>query len=160
MQASYKAAEKLRLAGSFGLQFSQNSRDSEAAKLNFTGSLSASYKINELWSWSGSIQSGVVPSPTQTNYVINSWSVSSSLNRSLLIGSISMGLDMAFSNFDQVGVVGTTQNAAQNTSAVLTYARPIFSDRLGFSTSLSYTLNSGQKDWSQIQLHAGLNIGF
>ncbi len=160
MQASYKAAERLRLAGSFGLQFSQNSRDSEAAKLNFTGSLSASYKINELWSWSGSIQSGVVPSPTQTNYVINSWSVSSSLNRSLLIGSISMGLDMAFSNFDQVGVVGTTQNAAQNTSAVLTYVRPIFSDRLGFSTSLSYTLNSGQKDWSQVQLNAGLNIGF
>ena len=160
IQASYKAAEKLRLAGSFGLQSSQNSRDSEAAKLNFTGSLSASYSINELWSWSGSIQSGVVPSPTQTNYVINSWSVSSSLNRSLLIGSISMGLDMAFSNFDQVGVVGTTQDPEQNTSAVLTYARPIFSDRLGFSTSVSYTLNSGQKNWSQLQLNAGLNIGF
>ena len=160
MQTSYKAAETIQLAGSFGLQFSQDSRDSESAKTNFTGSLSATYKINELWSWSGSIQSGVVPSPTQTNYVINSWSVSSSLNRSLLIGSIGLGIDMAFSNFDQVGVAGASQDAEQNTSAVLTYARPIFSDRIGFNTSISYTLNSGQKEWSQIQLNAGLNIGF
>ena len=159
-QASYKAAERIQLSGSFGLQLSQYSRDSEADKLNFTGSLSAAYQINELWSWGGSIQSGVVPSPTQTNYVINSWSISSSLNRSLLRGSIAFGLDMAFSNFEQVGAVRTSQDAEQNMSANLTYARPIFSDRLGFSTSISYTLNSGQSQWSQIQLNAGLNIGF
>ena len=136
------------------------SRDSEADVFNFTGSLNASYKINELWSWSGSIQSGVVPSPTQTNYVINSWSIASTLNRSLLIGSLQMGLDMVFSNFDQVGVVGTTQEAEQNMSVVVAYSRSIFSDRLGFNTSINYALNSGQNEWSQIQLSAGLNLGF
>jgi len=160
MQASYKAAERLQLAGSFGIQYSQNSRDSQADVFNFTGSLNASYMINELWSWSGSIQSGVVPSPTQKNYVINSWSIASTLNRSLLIGSLQMGLNMVFSNFDQVGVVGTTQDAQQNTSVILAYSRSVFSDRLGFTTSINYTLNSGQNEWSQIQLNAGLNLGF
>ena len=159
LQANYNDAELIQLAGSFGLQYSQNSRDS-GTQLNFTGSLSASYQFNELWSLNGSIQSGVVPSPTQTNYVINNWSISSTLNRSLLIGSIAMGLDMVFSEFDQVGDVGATQNAEQNISAVLAYTRPIFKDRFGFHTSLRYSLNRGQIEWSQIQLNAGLSMGF
>ena len=160
LQTSYKAAERLQLAGSFGLQYSQYSRDSESGTINFTGSLNASYQIDDRWSWSSSIQSGIVPSPTQTNYVINSWSVSSTLNRSLLTGSIAMGLDMVFSNFDQVGVVGTSQDQEQNIATILTYTRPFFSDRVGLNTSLRYTLNNGQKDWSQIQLSAVLSMGF
>jgi len=160
IQARYKDVGNLQMAGSLGLQYWKNSRDAETNTLNFMGSLNVSYEISELWSWSGSIQSGVVPSPTQSNYVINNWSVTSYLDRSLLIGSIAMGLDMAFSNFDQVGVVGTSQDVEQNIGVVLRYGRPIVSNRFGFNTSIRYVLNRGSIDWSQIQLNAGLSMGF
>jgi len=160
VQASYKMAESILVAASLGLQYSQNSRESKSGSTDLTGSLNASYQINELWWWSSSIQSGIVPSPTQTNYLINNWSISSSLNRSLVIGSIGVGVDMAFSNYEQVGAVQTPQGAEDNLSAVLTYSRPIFGNRLGFNSSVRYVVNSGQKDWSQIQMNIGLSMGF
>jgi len=160
VNASYKATERIRMSGSIGTQLSQGSRQSGSGNFNMTGSLNASYQINELWSWSNSVQSGLSPSPTQTNYVINAWSLSSSLNRQLLIGSLGFGLSMQFSDYQDVGVVGTSQGAEQYYSGSVSYGRPLFSDRLGFSSSLTYVFNNGPSDWSQILLSAGLNLTF
>lgn len=160
MNTTYAANELIRLAASLGLQFSQNSRESESANTNLTGSLSASYKINELWSWSNSIQSGIIPSPTQTNYVINNWSISSILNRQLLIGSAGIGVDYYISDYERVGTAGASQGADDNIGILLSFQRPFFTDRIGFNTSLRYSINSGQNEWSQLQLNTGLSMEF
>lgn len=156
VQASYKAAERIQLAASLGTQYSENSRESENGGFNLTGSLSASYQINELWSWSASIQSGVVPSPTQTNFVINNWSFSSSLSRQLVIGSAALGLSLDSSNFESVGPTTDSQDSETFVSTFLSYQRPLFNDRVTFSTLIRYALNNGANEWSQIQLSVGL----
>ena len=160
LQANYKAAERIQLGGSLGFQYSENSREQDSGNFNLTGSLNASYQINELWSWGNSIQSGIVPSPAQTNYVINNWSVSSSLNRALLIGSAGIGVDLQFSSFDTVGPTGVLQNDENNYGVVLSYQRPLFDDRVGFNSSLRYSFNDGDSNWSQIQINAGLSMQF
>ncbi|MES2925090.1 MAG: hypothetical protein V4819_26280 [Verrucomicrobiota bacterium] len=161
LQANYKAAERIQLSGSLGTQYSVYSRESGSGGFNLTGSFNASWQIDEIWSWSGSIQSGIVPSPIYTNYVINSWSISSSLNRSLSSGSAGLGLNMDFSNFESVGPTGgVTQDAQENVSLFLNYSRPLFRDRVGFNASIQYTLNSGDSDWQQILLSAGLSKSF
>lgn len=161
VQANYKAAEKIRLGASLGVENSQNSRqEDDSGDLNLTGSLNASYQINALWSWSGSIQSGVVPSPTQANYVINNWSVGSSLNRALLIGSAGIGVDMQFSSYDAVGPTGFSQVDENSYGISISYNRPLFNDRVGFGTSLRYSFNEGDFEYTQVQLNAGLSMQF
>lgn len=160
VSSTYAANELIQLAASLGVQISENSRDSGGAGTNLTGSLSASYKINDLWSWRNAIQSAILPSPTQTNYVINNWLISSGLNRRLTIGSVGMGFDLNISNYETVGIAGTSQDAANNLGLLISYQRPIVSDRIGLITSIRYTLNSGQSDWSQIQLNTQLSMAF
>ncbi|MBC7980839.1 MAG: hypothetical protein H7Y36_09780 [Armatimonadetes bacterium] len=160
MNTSYAANERIQLAVSLGLQYSENSRESQAGDFNLTGSLSSTYKIDERWAWNNSIQSGIVPSPSQANYVINDWSVSSSLIRSLPVGSAGLGLDLYISSFERVGAAGASQTTEENLGVLLSYERPLFRDRIGFSTSVRYTINSGQDEWSQILISTGLNMEF
>ncbi len=163
MVGSYKMSEKIQVAASMGIQYADYSQEGESGGLSPTGSLNANYQINDLWSWSSSIQSGLTPSPTGSNYVINGWSVSSNLSRQLLIGSAGIGVNMNFSNFDSVGPPGAfpeSQEAQQNLGLTLNYSRPLFNDRVDFTSSLLYNLNYGDIEWSQIQISAGLNMAF
>lgn len=156
---NYRATTLISLAASLGMQVSSYSRDS-SSNINATGSLNAGYRINDLWTWSNSIQSGLTPSPNQTNYVINNWSVSSTLSRSLLIGSAGLGVDLQFSSFQQVGPTPVSQENEQNFGLILSYSRPFFSDRIGFNSSIRYSLNQGQDEWSQILVNLGLSYSF
>lgn len=160
MQANYKAAERIQLAASLGTHYSEDSRESGDGSFDLTGSLSAIYQISELWSWATSIQSGVVPSPTQANYVINNWSLSTSLSRQLLIGSAGFGLSFDSSNYESVGPTADSQESQKYISSYLSYQRPIFNDRVGFNASLRYSFNNGQNDWSQIEVGLGLTATF
>lgn len=156
---NYQATMRISLAASLGLQVSSYSQDS-SSNMNATGNLNASYRINELWALSNSIQSGLTPSPNQTNYVINNWSISSMLSRSLLIGSAGIGVDLQFSSFDQVGPTSVSQENEQNLGLVLSYSRPVFLDRVNFHTSLRYALNKGQEESSQVLVNLGLSYSF
>lgn len=163
MVGRYKLSERIQVAGSLGIQYSDYSRDGESQGLSPSGSLSANYQINELWSWRSSVQSSITPSPTSGSYVINGWSISSVLDRELLVGSAGIGLNMGFSNFDRTRPTGSfseTQEDQQNFGFLLNYSRPLFTDRLEFSSSLVYRLNNGDSEWSQLQLAAGLNLSF
>ena len=160
---SYKVSEKINVAASIGGQYSDNSEAGAPLGLSPTGSLNANYQIDELWSWSSTIQSGLTPSPTKRNYVINGWSISSNLNRQLLIGSVGLGLNMDFSNFERAKLIGnyTSHPASQqNIGLSLSYSRPLFRDRVGFTSSLRYTINYGDFEYSQLQLNAGLSMAF
>ena len=163
MVGNYQVSEKIQVAASMGIQYSDYSQEGESGGLSPTGSLNASYQINELWSWGGSIQSSLTPSPTGTNYAINGWSLSSSLSRQLLIGSIGIGVNMDFSNFESVGAPGAlpeNQEAQQNLGLSLNYSRPLFGDRVGFSSSILYRVNYGDVEWSQVELTVGLTMAF
>ncbi len=163
MVGRYALTERIRLSASMGIQYSDYSEEDRSEGFSPSGSLNAIYKINELWSWRSSIQSSLTPSPTDGSYAINGWSLSSLLNRQLLVGSAGIGLKMDFSNFDRIGPTGSfseTQDAQQNLGVLLNYRRPLFSDRVDFTTSLLYRLNFGDEEWSQVLLNAGLSLSF
>jgi hypothetical protein len=160
IQATYAASERIRLAGSLGVEHSKNTDDFDSGGVSLTGSLNASYQINELWSWRVAIQSGVVPSPIQTNYMINNWSASSILTRKLVIGSLGFGMDYNHSIYDRVGPARATPENEDTLGFLLTYQRTFFLDRVGFDTSLHYSINDGANEWSQLQLSAGLRMEF
>jgi hypothetical protein len=160
LQVNYKPAEKIQLAGTLGFQHSENSRDDGGGDVNLTGSLNASYQINERWSWANSIQSGVLPSPTVANYVINNWSVNSSLQRTLLIGSVGLGADMQFSNFESVGPTGILRSDENYLGVFISYQRPLLNDRVRLSSMVRYAINDGNSDWSQVQLNVGISMEF
>ncbi len=164
MQGIYKVSEKIQVAAAIGFQYSQYSQEGASSDLAPTGSLNANYQIDELWSWSSSIQSGLTPSPTESNYAISDWLISSNLNRQLLVGSVGIGIVMDFSNYQSVGDKASqaSQDSQQNIGFSLNYSRPLpFShDRVGFTSSLTYTLNYGDIEYSQILLNAGLSMTF
>lgn len=163
MVGRYELTERIRLAASVGMQYSDYSEDGQSEGFSPSGSLNAIYQIDELWSWRSSIQSSLTPSPTDGSYAINGWSLSSLINRQLLVGSAGIGLRMDFSNFDRIGPTGSsseTQEAQQNLGLLFNYRRPLYSDRVDFNTSLLYRLNFGDEEWSQILLKAGLNVSF
>ncbi len=157
---TYQASMRVQLAASLGLQYSRYSENPSSNGTNVIGSLNASYQINELWAWSNSIQSGATPSPTESNYVINNWSVTSMLNRSLVVGNVGMGFNVNFSSYEQVGPTVVSQENGQNLGLILSYSRPLFSDRVGFNSSISYVINNGQEDWTQVLVNLGLNYAF
>jgi hypothetical protein len=157
---TYQASMRIQLAASLGLQYSQYSANSSSNGTNVIGSLNANYQINELWQWSNSVQSGATPAPRQTNYVINNWSINSMLRRSLMIGSVGMGVDLEFSSYERVGLTTVSQENEQNLSLILNYSRPLFSDRVGFNSSLRYVINQGEKDWDQVLVDLGLSYAF
>lgn len=165
MVGSYKASERIQVSASMGFAYTEFSEAGTSSDVSPTGSLNASYQIDELWSWNASIQSGISPSPTGSNYVINGWSISSNLNRQLLIGSAGIGLLMDFSNYQSVGPTGVfqaSQENQQNIALLLNYSRPLpfFNDRLVFSSSLVHTVNYGDFEYTQVVVNAGLNLAF
>ncbi len=160
MQAAYAASERIRVAGSLGVEHSKNTDDFESDGVNLTGSLNAIYQINELWSWRVAIESGVVPSPTRANHMINNWSASTDVTRKLVIGSLGFGMDYNHSIYDRVGPAGADPEDEETIGFLLFYQRTFFLDRVGFNTSLRYSVNDGSREWSQLQLSAGLNMAF
>lgn len=162
LSVRYKAGERTFLSASFGPEYSTTTGISggEDDSLSFTGNLNASYMIDERWTWSATLDSAAVPSPNQSNFVINNVSASTSLSRKLLRGSISGGIDYVISNYDEVDTVAATRGAENNFGLFLNYGRGLFSDRVGFNSELRYTFNDGETEWSQFLASVGLSMAF
>lgn len=160
MQAQYKVGERIQIFGSLGFEYAKSSRDGENSTLGLTGNLNAYYVINALWGWKNTIQYVTVPSPTDTNYVVNNLLVSTGLDRNLVRATVSAGLDMNFSSYEGVGTVSTQLENETNLSTYLSYRRKFFLERLDFESKIRYSVNSGQVDWNQFQISAGLDVQF
>jgi hypothetical protein len=160
LQVTYKVDEKIRIAGSLGLLASSYSRDEGAKTYNITGNLSADYKIDERWSWSNSAGFAPVPSPSQNNFVVSDFSFSSTLNRQLDYGSARLGVDFHTSTYESVGPVTSGIDSENNLSLVLGYQRQFLADRLSFDASARYSLNNGRREWNQLLISTGFQIGF
>ena len=160
MRAQYLMATKFQFHGSLGLQYATNSRDSGNSTLGLTGELAAIYAISDILQWTNSVRYVNVPSSSDVNYVINNLTIATGLTRQLLRATVSLGLEMNVSDYMEVGPVGTQLNQENNLSAVLSYHRKLFLDRVDFDSSIRYTMNDGNKNWDQFQITAGITIPF
>jgi len=160
LQAQYLLGERIRIMGSLGLEYAANSGGDEQSTLGPTGYLAARYEFNERWTWTNDIRYAMVPSPTQTGYIVNNLLVSTILNRNFLRDTVQFGIDYNLSLYKNVGTATGNVSDENNLSAFLGYQRNFFSDRMAFNTKLSYTVNDGGTSWSQIQLMAGLTVAF
>lgn len=159
--ANYKASEKIWLSASLGPETSENTDDpSGDSTFHIVGNLTATYFINERWTWMNSINSATVPSPYESGYNIFNVAFITSLNRKLDIGSISGGLDFNVDQYEAVGIVTVDRDDEQSMGMFLSYGRPLFSDRIGFNSTLRYEFNNGETDWERVTLSAGLNVSF
>ena len=159
MAVQYRVGERILLSAAVGPEYSTSSESSESS-LGVAGNLSASYIINERWSWKSTIDTAAVPSPNQKNFVINNVAITTGLQRQLLRGSLSGGLVVNSSKYEDVGTGNTSGSDELNLSVFMSYGRPLFSDRVGFNTEVRYTQNDGDRDWSQVQVSAGLSVSF
>jgi hypothetical protein len=160
VQANYQAGEKIHVAGSLGTQWSNNSRDPGSSDAGLTGGLDATYNIDERWSWNGSVQYVTVPSPTEMNYAVNNLSLSTGVSRNLDIGTASAGISYTVSDYQSVGPVASELGNERFSSVYLGYQRGFLNDRLGFNSSIRYSLNRGQTEWNQIVISLGLSMSF
>jgi hypothetical protein len=159
MEGRYKLGERIWFSCSLGPQFT-DSGSSNGNSLGLTGDLTAKYVISDLWTWMGSFRSVSVPSPNETNYVVNDFWFSTSIQRQLLRATLSTGLEYRISQFEDVGTVAANRGDENNFTLFTTYSRPVFSERLRMDTMLRYAVNDGLVDWKQILLYLGLETRF
>jgi len=160
MQARYLMGDKFQFLGTLGLEYATNSRDAGSSTLGLTGRFAANYAISEKLQWESAVSYGTVPSSTDENYVMNNLTFTTALNRQLLRATVSVGLELNISDYEKVGTTGTKLDNEDNLSAFVAYHRKLFSERLDFNSSLRYSMNNGNRDWSQFQVSVGISYQF
>lgn len=161
MEARYRAGEKIWLSASLGPEYAVTSgAGNDDSSLGLTGEIAARYDINDRWMWTTSVRNATIPSPSETNYLVNDILFTTTLQHQLTRGSVSGGLEYRFSDYEDVGTVTTTRGDENNLSAFVAYHRNFFQDRLAFDTTLRYTTNKGQTDWDQVLVSMGVNFRF
>ena len=160
LKVRYQWGERLFLDASGGIEFAKNSRLGGGRDSGLTGGLEAQYVLSERWTWKTSIRYATVPSPINLNYLVKDLSFTTSLVRYFEKSSLEAGVGVSFSDYEAVGTVASTRENDEYFQAYLAYRRKMFSDRVGFDTTLRYSANDGQKDWSQWQLSTGIRVEF
>lgn len=163
IDARYQLGERIWLTASFGPEFSYSSGvagGADSNNVNLSADLRMKYLINERWTWQNTIRSATVPAPSDTNYLVNDISVITELQRSLLRGWVSGGLEYHLSGYQDVGTTTSSRGDENNLSLYLSYHRNIIPDRAYLDTTVRYTTNDGLVDWSQWMISAGFNVAF
>lgn len=146
----YDATELIDLNASIGVQTVSYSRSGGNEDPRLTGSLGYSYKINPIWSWSGSISYANIPAPNDFGFFINDLSFGTGLSRALDVGSIGFSASYSISDYEPVGVRNQAAGGSDDYFSLgLRYGRPFFTDRISFSTGLSYSQSSGRNEWDK-----------
>jgi hypothetical protein len=125
-----------------------------------TGFLKGTYNFAERWAWINSIRHALVPTSSSVNQLVDDLVVSTTLQRSLERGSIGGGLEYRYSEFVNIGRDADLRNDEQNLAFVLSWSRPLFTDRLALDTSARYAFNSGRSDWEQFLFALALRSSF
>jgi hypothetical protein len=161
LETRYRLGEKIWLEARLGPEYSETSgATSDSDSLGFTGDLSARYMINDRLAWTTSFRSDTIPSPSETNYLVNDFSLTTALHRQFVRGTLSGGLQFRFSNYEDVGTTAITREDETNYGIFMEYRRNLFSDRVAFESLARYSFNDGQTDWKQFFLSAGFNVAF
>jgi hypothetical protein len=158
-EVRYQAGERIWLSASLGPEFTKDSESGDS-DVGVRADIEARYIINERWSWVNSLGTGTVASPSDTGYLVNNFNFTTELEYQLIRGRISGGLTFDYSDYQNVAEVLVERENEENMSLFLAYSRHLWSERVAFDTSIRYRVNSGDRDWSQWLLSAGLNIPF
>ena len=157
LEARHMVSDRINLSASVGPEYAQ---DGDADRLGVTGFLRATYNFAERWAWINSIRHALVPTSTSSNQLVDDLVVSTTLQRSLERGSIGGGLEYRYSEFVNIGRDADLRNDEQNAAFVLSWSRPLFTDRLALDTSARYSFNSGRSDWEQFLFALALRSSF
>lgn len=157
LEARHMVSDRINLSASVGPEYAQ---DGDADRLGVTGFLKGTYNFAERWSWINSIRHALVPTSTSSNQLVDDLVVSTTLQRSLERGSIGGGLEYRYSEFVNIGRDADLRNDEQNAAFVLSWSRPLFTDRLALDTSARYAFNSGRSDWEQFLIALALRSSF
>jgi hypothetical protein len=157
LEARHMVSDRINLSASVGPEYAQ---DGDADRLGVTGFLRATYNFAERWAWINSIRHALVPTSSSSNQLVDDLVVSTTLQRSLERGSIGGGLEYRYSEFVNIGRDADLRNDEQNAAFVLSWSRPLFTDRLALDTSARYAFNSGRSDWEQFLFALALRSSF
>ena len=163
IDARYQLGDRIWLTSTFGPEFSQTAGvagGADSDNVNLSADLRMKYLISERWTWNNTIRSATVPAPSDTNYLVNDISVMTELQRNLLRGWVSGGLEYHLSGYQDIGNTATARGDENNVSVFMTYQRNIIPQRAYFNTTVRYTSNDGLVDWSQWMISAGFNAAF
>jgi hypothetical protein len=160
VEGQYRVAQRIQLNASLGLDYTSAGREGGSGEFGLAGDLSAAYAIDERWSWQNSIRYVTVPSPTERNYIINNFGLSSQVTRQLLRASVSLGADMNVSDYERIDDEISALDTETNFGLYSNYSRQLFTERLDFQARARWAINDGREDWSQFQLSAGLTLSF
>jgi hypothetical protein len=160
LEGQYRVAQRIQLNASLGLDYTSAGREGGSGEFGLAGDLSAAYAIDERWSWQNSIRYVTVPSPTERNYIINNFGLSSQVTRQLLRASVSLGADMNVSDYERIDDEISALDTETNFGLYSNYSRQLFTERLDFQARARWAINDGREDWSQFQLSAGLTLSF
>lgn len=160
LQAGYRVGERIQIGGSLGVDYATDSRDDGSSTVGLTGNFSGRYAITEKLGWSGSVVYVTVPSPNETDYVVNNLTFSTGLTREFLRASGSVGLVLNVASYEGVGAVNTPLDDENNLNIYASYSRAFFLEQVSFIGTLLYAVNDGQSEWTQVQLSLGLNVQF
>ncbi|MFN6094198.1 MAG: hypothetical protein ACK49J_04310 [Verrucomicrobiota bacterium] len=157
LEARYMVSDRINVSASIGPEYA---KDGDADRLGVTGFLKGTYNFAERWAWINSIRHALVPTSTSSNQLVDDLVVSTTLQRSLERGSIGGGLEYRYSEFVNIGRDADLRNDEQNAAFVLSWSRPLFTDRLALDTSARYAFNSGRSDWEQFLFALALRSSF
>ena len=155
----YKVGERIWLSASVGPEFSSDSGSGDES-VGVHAEIDARYVINERWSWSSSLGTASVPSPSDFGYLVNNMNFTTALEHQLLRARVSGGLAFDYAEYESVGPVVRPRDDEQNISLFLAYSRNLFSERVAFDSSVRYRMNDGDRDWSQWLVSMGLTVPF
>lgn len=157
-EARHTVGSRISLSASIGPEYAQE--DGNQDRLGVTGFLKGTYNFAERWAWINSIRHALVPTSSSVNQLVDDLVVSTTLQRSLERGSIGGGLEYRYSEFVNIGRDADLRNDEQNLALVLSWSRPLFTDRLALDTSARYAFNSGRSDWEQFLFALALRSSF
>lgn len=163
IDARYQLGDRIWLTASMGPEFTFANGvagGSDTNNVNLSADLRMKYLIDERWTWQNIVRSATVPAPSETNYLVNDISFTTELQRALLRGWVSGGVEYHFSGYEDVGVTTVSRGDENNLSLYVTYRRDIVPQRAYFDTTVRYTTNDGLIDWSQWMISAGFNAAF
>lgn len=159
VEARHQAGERIWFSGSLGPEFA-SSDDGGEDSLRLSGELRARVVLDERWTWTSSLRSASVPSPSEANYLVNDIGLVTKLRRELLHGWLGGGIEYHFSDYQDLGGATALRSDEHNAAVFVSYGRPLFSERAMADIAVRHAFNNGRVDWQQWQVTAGVSLAF
>ena len=157
----YQAGNRFWITASIGPEYaSYSGNGNDGDNVNLSMDLSAAYVIDPRWTWTNTVRTAVVGSPTDTGYVVNDYEIQSIVYRNLTRGFAYGGLEFHLSEYEDAGAATVIRDDDFSYGIVLGYQRPVISERVQFDARLRYAINEGDTDWEQLLISAGLRVEF